>query len=196
MPDPYVNATALKTYLRNELGAVDDTFLGSVCTAATKAVNGACQRSFYVAGASSPRAYVPSGTRVLRVHDCTSVTSVTVDGTVLVAGTNYQTEPLNNLSWSGETVPTEQLVRIDGSAWIESQPGKATVSVVAPWGWSATPEGVVEAARIVAAEVARQRDVRFGIVDVGDAAGAIVLTNRKVRELLADYRRIESWGIG
>lgn len=190
----YVSTAELKTYLRNELGTLDDTFLASVVDAATTSVNQACQRSFDVAGAGSARVYVPNGSDTLRIHDCTTVTAVTEDG-VTLDSTAYQKEPLNALDWTGEARPYEQLVRTDGSVWVVAVENKASVSVTATWGWSAIPAGVKQACWIMAAEIARQRDVRFGVIDAGDAAGAIVLSNRKVRELLERHRRPEALGL-
>lgn len=189
----YVTLDDFKAYIRNELGSVDDAYLASCLDAATTAVNKHCQRTFAVAGTPSARVFTPDGTTLLTVHDCTSVTSITLSGgTVPTAA--YQLEPLNGVTLDGETRPYTTVRLIGGMSWWVTIPGKADVTVTAAWGWAATPHAVVEATRILAKDIAAQRDIRSGLVVLGDFA-AVAVQNRTVKVLLAPYVRAEAWGM-
>lgn len=184
----YVTLPEFKAYIVNQLAATDDADLTAALNAAERAAESFCARSFTTV-ASATRLYAPCGSEVLRIHDCTTVTSVTVSGTLL-AGSAYQLEPLNLLSWSGQARPVEQ-IRLLSSAW--SLTSEATVSVVATWGWTAVPDQIKEAVRLTAKDILLQRNVNSGVVG-GDFAFTARL-NPYVKTLLAPLRRVEAFGI-
>lgn len=190
----YITVAELKAYARNETGGVDDLLLTTIVDAATQGINDFCQRTFAVAGSAAARVYVPSGTTILRVHDCTTITGITEDGTTL-ATTYWQAEPLNLLDDSGQTVPYQQVRRIDGGVWAQQSgyPGKASISVTATYGWAAVPAAVKAACYQLAARMAQRRDVRVDyaeeLIVSDDAQG------REIRRVLRPYRRVEAIGI-
>ena len=142
-------------------------------------------------GSATARLYVPSGDSVLRIHDCTEVTSIAVSGTTLTAST-YQLEPYA-VSWTGLATPYEQ-VRLLLDYWRIIVPGEATVTVTAKWGWTAVPAEVVEATKIIGKDILAQRHTVGNIAAVGDFGGSVRL-NTYVRQLLAPLRRAEAFGI-
>jgi hypothetical protein len=185
--------TEFKAYLGTDLSA-NDTYNQDVLDAAVSTVQHYCQRPFEVAGAASARVYVPTR-GIVRFHDCTTVTSIAENGST-VATTSYQLEPLNALSWSGQARPYEQARRIDGVCWYEGwYPGKATITVTATWGWSAIPDEVKSAVLILGKDIAKNRDVAFGIAAFTEYAAIRVRENSTVSALLADFRRDETLGI-
>ena len=142
----YVTLDQLRAYVRDEGRGLGVDVMQSALSAAEAWVGDYCQRSFAVAGASSARVFVPTGTDLLPIHDATAVTVVAEDGTTL-ATTAWQLEPLNGLDGSGRSVPYSAIRRIDGDVWEPSStyPGKAIISVTGTWGWSAVPDAVVQA---------------------------------------------------
>ena len=186
----YVTLSEFKAFIGNQQGTSDDTDLQSDLDAGERTVNEYCQRIFDVAGAASARTYAASATEILRIHDCTTVTLVTTDGTT-VAATEYQTEPLNLLSWSGATRPIEQIRRLL-SIWPVST-GGATISVTATWGWSAVPADVKQATRLIAKELLAERN--DGSEQPNSAQAAQARLNPYVRQLLNPLRRVEAFGI-
>lgn len=189
----YVTLAELKTYLRNELPSADDADLQQALDSADTIINRYCGRTFTVASTASPRTYAPTGADrdVLRIHDATTITAVTENGTALTAATTYQTEPVQSITWTGETWPYEQLRRLEADAWYTSG-GTGTVVVTGTWGWAAVPAAVKQAAKILAKDIALHRDVRFGLVGATEFGGIRARQATIVGELLDSYRRAEA----
>jgi hypothetical protein len=209
-----VTVATLKTWARNEIATDDDALISAAIDAAEQWVDNTCQRRFVVATTATPRTYTPVdlprllapgirnlGTegycaQVLRIHDCTSVTTVSNNGTI-VAASGYQLEPLNALGWSGETYPYNAIRLLTGTSWdTGTYLGQATATITATWGWTAIPAPVIESVKILAKDIIANRDLRFGIAAVsGEGFGISARANGTVTALLAPYRRAESWGI-
>ena len=190
----YVSLPDFKAYVRNELAGTDDGFLQSCLDAATSAINSYCQRNFVPAtGVTSARLYVPDGSTLLTIHDCVSVESI-LSASANVASSGWQLEPLNGITLDGDPRPYTQVRLVNGACWYVMIFNKATITVTADWGWPATPSAVVEATRILARDVAGQRDVRNGLAVFGDYA-AVAVQNRMVKSVLDPLRRAESWGM-
>lgn len=181
----YVTVTEFKDYCRNELPTADDAFLSDALDTAEAMLDNACGRRFEIAAGSSARLFIPDGTSLLSIDDCTSVTSVTENGAVIPAA-NYQLEPLNNLSPAGATVPYDTVRRLSALPWYTDS-GRATVSVVAAWGWAAIPAPIKQSCMILGKDIAANRDVRFGLVTVSEAGGVGTRENAIVRRAIEDY---------
>lgn len=188
-----VSISEARDYMRAEQ-FIDEALLTNALNTAHAVFYDMCQRSFEVAGAATARLYVPSGSNVLRIHDCTSVTAVTASGSAVSAGT-YQKEP-TTVSWSGETRPYEQLRRLGYYWWdVTGYPGETTISVTATWGWAATPPAAIEAVKALCKDIATNRDVRAGFLSFGDAGVAAARNNRFVADTASRYGRVERFGI-
>ena len=188
----YLSQLKIKAYHRNEIPTADDDFIEEGGDGAEDFMDESCKRRFVVATSATPRVYAPRSGHILRIHDCTSITSVVNNGTT-VAPADYQLEPLNGLTWSGEARPFEQ-IRLKSGSW--SVDGEATVTVTAAWGWAAIPPRIKHAALIVAKEIITNRDeVKFGLVGFSDVGGVSPRSNPIVTETINHYRRVESWGI-
>jgi hypothetical protein len=166
----------------------------SALNSAEAMVNDFCQRTFLVASSPSARSYTPHrpGEYVLRIHDCTTVTSVTESGGT-VSTADYQTEPVTK-SWAGLTVPIEQLRRY-WTCWRYDE-GFARISVTATWGWTATPDAVIEATKIIAKDILQQRNNNSGVAGFGEYGAVRVRMNPIAIDLLQPYQRAEAFGLG
>ena len=188
-----VDLASLKTYLRNEGVAYDDQGLVNAELTAEVLLADITGRTWNVAtGTPSARLYVPRGDDVLRIHDCVSVTSV-VAGTSSISSTAYQLEPVNQLTWSGQYRPYEQIRMIYGFWYQYGR--KATISVTADWGWSAFPSPIVEAAKVLTKDVLAHRDVKFGLVGITDYGGVRARQATLITDLTTNFARAEKFGI-
>lgn len=188
-----ISVNEFRDYFRSEVTA-DEAFIDRALDATDSGIHEFCQRTFTVAAEeASARTYVPTRADVLRIHDCTTVTSVVEGGATLTANTGYVVEPVQTVSWSGEVRPYTQVRRL-GSCWYMNQ-GLGTVVVTATWGWAAIPAAVKQAALIGAKELIDQREVRFGIAAVNDFGPMRVRANPALERLLAPYVRSEAFGI-
>ena len=185
----YLPVATLKEWRRDETTA-SDVLIESAINATEMAIDNVLQRKMIVVTAGAPgisaRVYVPDCSRYLYIDDCTEVTTVVENGTSLTVGTDYQLEPLNGLSPSGEPVPYFRLKRHSRN-W-HADDGKATVSVTARWGWATIPPQVVESAKIIAADMLQNPDMRFGLVAISEAGGVGTRENKTVNQMIADYR--------
>lgn len=181
----YLSVDSFKSWARDEV-LVDEEHVIEAIEAAEQAIDNEAGRRFVVASTSTQRLFVPPCDPVLRIYDCTAVASVSDNGST-VSASLYQLEPVNGLSASGETVPYDSIRRLGGS-WSSSGAGEATIAVTATWGWAAIPSGVKTAARIVTQDVLANRDVRFGLVAVTEAAAFSARENKTVQKALSQYK--------
>lgn len=182
----------LKLYMRNEILAVDDTIYALATANAIEQVNTYCQRDFTVASAATARSFKVSGTScILRIDDCTTVTTV-VDTSTLAA-TDYQLQPLNSRTTDGIPVPYEQIERLQ-TYWTGDSATRL-VTVTATWGWLAIPSSVKMAGLIIAKDIVKQRDNNSGVADFGQFGAVRVKVNPIALNSLARFRRVEAFGL-
>lgn len=181
-----------KIYIRDEAKGINDPTLQSYLDAAEEAFGNATSRYYnLVTGATTAtaRSYAAEGcTDILRIHDCTEITAVVENGTTL-ATSAYQAEPVG-VTWSGRTVPFEQIRKLRSYWYVDA--GRAAITVTAKWGWASIPAQVTEAIKIIGKDLCSNQDVRFGIVSVTDAAAFSARTNPIVRVAINDQQRLES----
>ena len=181
----YVSLFDFKSYIRNELDSTDDTMLQAGLNAAEASINEMCGRSFDVAGGASVRVFVPESQSLVVIDDATTVTLVQENGATIDAS-GYQLEPLNGRRPSGKVVPYDQIRRIYGT-WYQDTDRRATISVTGTWGWAATPAEVIEATKILAKDILHQRDNRSGVAGFGEFGSVRVRQNPYVAELVSPY---------
>ena len=187
----------VKAYARDETSTLNYEFIEQALNAAEAEINNGCARRFVVAGATATaRVYAPESHELVRIHDCTEITSVVSSGST-VSASSYQLEPLNGLTAAGLAVPYDRIRLLSGS-WDtgSSNRREATITVTAKWGWAAIPAQIKQACLVLAKDVLSNRDVRFGLVAVTDAAGISARTNSVVRAAIEQHARVEAWGIG
>lgn len=182
-------------FCRNELPTADTVLATSALNAAISEIRSGTQRNLVLAsGPATARVFVPKSRMHLRIDDAVSITSVVNKGVTL---TGFQTSPLNGLSQSGEYRPIEQIDLVNGDLYEygDDNLAEATCTVTAAWGWTSIPEPIRFATLILAKDILSNRDVRFGLVAVTDAAGIGARTNAEVRAAINAHRRVEAWGI-
>lgn len=186
----------IKTFVRTSIaGTAEDALATNSVNAAIELVGAVTQRTIAVAGSSSARSYAPRPcSSILRIHDCTSVTSVVENGTTLTVAVDYQLEPIGALDLTGATVPYEQIRRLSGSTWYTNY-GATTVVVTAAWGFAAIPAGIVEAIKILAKDIFDHRNVKFGLAGFDDFVGVRTRQAAIISDLERKWARVESWGI-
>lgn len=194
-----VDIDTFTSYIRDEIGATGKPLTTQALNAAESYVQEFCQRSFALAtGTPSARVFGPMSMQesltVLRVDDIATATGLVVSnyGTT-VASTEYQLEPLNGRDATGLAVPYTQ-IRLLTSAWTTNLM-RATATITADWGWSATPSLVTQSILQLGKDYVVHRDAKFGFIEtsVGAVSGS---RNWSVINMLARFRRTESFGIG
>jgi hypothetical protein len=188
---PIITSANLESFMSDD-SADNATERGYALNAANTWVPQYCNRSFDVAGSASARVFVPQSAEVLRIDDCTSITSISNNGAT-VSASAFQLEPLNGLDAAGQARPYD-VVRLT-SGWWYCDGRRATVSVNAAWGWAAVPAQVFEATLILAADLYSNRDKRYGIVTTTEFAGVRARQNPVVTDLLAPFRKATAWGL-
>lgn len=184
----YVTVDRFKKWTRDTT-LTDDNLISDSILAAQQTVDTDLGRRFEEAsGEPAARVYAAErGDTSLSIHDCVSISSITEDGTT-VPTTDWQAEPLNNLSAAGQTVPFTRVERLTGS-W-HARNGKATISVTADWGWEEIPADIVVLCMIVAQTMAQHRDMRLGLAAItADGLGVSARDVRMVRDAQSRYSR-------
>lgn len=129
----------------------------------------------------------------VNVDDFYTTTGLTIEtGTAdtwdLVGGTEYQLRPLNGMR---DGMPGWPYFRIDvvGYGMGLGDSSFPNVRVTAHWGWSAIPEPVKRATKILAAETFKLREAPFGVAGWADFGVVRVRDLPKVAKLLYPYEK-------
>ena len=193
----YCTVDQLKAALRiTDSG--DDRLLTNAMDAASRFVDGYCHRDFAAASGTATKDYIPSGLMErLPILDATTVVSVKIDddldgsfATTLVAGVDYQLEPVNS-ELSGLDWPYTSIVPIEDGYW-PIEYGRKTVRVEATYGWPAVPAAVEQATLMQASRLFARLDSPLGVAGFGDM-GAMRVSFKidpDVGMMLSPYRRL------
>ncbi len=190
----YVALSELKTALGIS-GSGDDDFLNLGIDAAEQAINDLCGRKFTADGSASARTYRAQS--YLAVTDDISTltglvvkTDTSADGTfdtTWTASTDYQVEPLNNIT-KGRSV--NNLRAIGSYTFPVYGDGQVSVEVTAKWGWPAVPDTVKQAALMLASRLYGRKASPMGVIGVGDFGPVrISRSDPDIAFLLMDYKR-------
>lgn len=184
-PD-YCTTTELKSYLR-VTDAADDAELGLAITAASRAVDHACNRQFGLSDPAVARYYTwggfsPDGRGMLEIDDLMTVTDLVVkvdrddDGTfeeTLTINTDFRLFPWNA---AAESLPWTYVVLGDA---VESFPlTMRAIEITAKWGWSAVPTLVKQATLLQAARFFVRRNSPYGVAGAPELGNEMRLLAR------------------
>jgi hypothetical protein len=191
-PD-YATDEDLRDYLRIP-DLDDDPALGLANTAASRAIDEACNRQFGQVAAVQERFYPPwpdyeRGYWCLDIDDLMTATGLVVD----VDGTPVATFLLEPRNAAAKGRPWERLVFTADSEALPSS--CAEVSVVAKWGWSAIPDTVKNANLLQAARFFKRQDAPFGVAgspDQGSEMRLLARVDPDVKVMLANYVRVRA----
>jgi hypothetical protein len=176
--------------------AIDDGLLNTAISAASRFVDGYCDRNFQPAAAGTA-IYVPTARMDdLAVDDLTSITSIQIDEdldnsfSTTLRPIDFLPLPVNARS-GGLEFPFTRIRPQEDGYWPTAY-GRATVRVVGMFGWPATPDAVREATILQASRLFTRLDSPLGIAGFGDMGGMRVSFkgDPDVMMLLAPFRRV------
>jgi hypothetical protein len=198
----YCSAEELKSRLQIT-STSDDSEIMLAVAAASRAVDGYCERYFY--RVTDTRTYVPGGPNGLyqiRTDDLVSVTTLATDpaGTTAQGGTFPVTWPAGsfqllpyNPGKGGELWPYTSIRAVGGLTFPWVVPlllmRMDRVQVTGVFGWPAVPQAVHTATLIAAAELFRMKDLPSGGGQPGEFSVVTLGQNPRIGELLAPYMR-------
>jgi len=193
----YVDLALVKKALRIT-DDIDDEILELSIEAASREIDGYCERVFYQTTES--RVFVPQDSFTTQIDDLVSLTSLKTSTTgetfdTTWAATDYQLEPNNGIAGGLETPSTR--IRAIGDyvfpTWVAQNVNhyEATVQVTGTWGWSAIPTAVEQAALLLTLRQYRRYDSPLGIAGF-DEMGAVRVgrIDPDVQKLLSPFRKV------
>lgn len=171
----YCSLAEIKAALRIT-DSVDDSLLELSVSAASRQIDGYCERVFY--STSATRVFAPQSSSICETDDIISVTSLKTssngDGVFDTTWqtSDYQLEPLNGRS-SGLESPATRIRAVGDYLFPEFPnygiPGEASVQVVGSFGYSATtPDAIKQACIILAMRQFKRYDSPLGVAGFGD----------------------------
>ena len=199
----YCTVNELKSALRISVGdTVDDALLDNCIGAASRLIDGYCNRQFWAYSSATVRVYQANTEYVCDIDDIYSTsgfilkTSTFADGNfdVTWATTDYQLEPLNGvldgLTWSYNKLRAigDYLFPTVNANYGE----QALVQVTALFGWTSIPEPIKQACIIQSSRIFKRYDSPLGVAGFGDI-GAIRVSrflDPDMAQLVEPYRRM------
>lgn len=191
----YITQAELESYLG--IGDdLDDDELDAAINAASRAIDGHCQRRFYDDGSATARTYRPLNKTVVYTDDFSTTsglvvaTDTTDDGTADTtwASSDYELEPANGESGGISGFPYNRIRAVEAKEFATTGE-RRSVSVTARWGWAAVPDAVKQACFILAADLFKLKEAPHGIAGFADLGIIRVRDNPKVAMLLAPYTK-------
>lgn len=197
----YCTTAELKAFIRIN-DAVDDAVLARAITAASRAIDRACNRQFGLVTAVEARYYTARWDRrrgrwVLDIDDLMTATGLLVkadlqdDASYTDAITVFQLKPVNAAAL---TRPWTQIV-VHPSSPVTPTSLEDGVEVTARWGWTTVPTTIVQACLLQASRLASRRDSPYGIAgspETGSELRLLAKVDPDVAVMLGTY--IRHWG--
>lgn len=194
----YCTLAELKAALR-VADSIDDALLELAIESASREIDGYCERVFYSTSAS--RIYAAQNIWVMDTDDLVSVSSVktTSDGVnfnTTWAATDYQLEPLNNVS--GGLVTPYTRIRAVGNylfpVWAvgTSAAKLAAVQVTGLFGWASVPTAIRQATVILAMRIFKRLDAPLGMITNDMGSMRVGRFDPDVEALVAPYRKVSA----
>lgn len=198
----YATRNQIKAALRiGTADTLDDELIDNCAGAASRLIDGYCNRQFWSVGSATTRVYTAEDDFYCNIDDIAGTaitlrTSGATDGTfdVTWSPTDWQLEPLNG--------------RLDGLEWaydkiravgdylfptVNANYGsQALVQLTAVFGWPSVPEPVTQATIIQASRIFKRYDSPLGVAGFGDL-GAIRVSrflDPDMAQLVEPYRRM------
>lgn len=199
----YATRAQVKAALRiGTADTADDTLIDNATEAASRLIDGYCNRQFWAYSSATTRIFQANSSYVCDIDDVYSTASLVVktdpdaDGTfdVTFAVTDYQLEPLNGylegLDWSFDRLrAVGDYIFPNVNANFGEQ---ALVQVTALYGWAAVPSPIAQATIIQASRLFKRLDSPLGVAGFGDL-GAIRVSrflDPDMAQLVEPYRRM------
>ena len=182
--------------IKNSAGiedSVDDELLELAVEAASREIDGACERQFFQTSAT--RIYTPRDSYVTDIDDLVTVTSIktssAANGTfdTTFSTTDYQLEPLNGLA-GGIATPANS-IRAIGDYNFPMSGGEATVQVIGTFGFSSVPTQITQATVLLGSRIFKRNDSPLGVAGFGDIG--VIRVGRldpDVEVMIAPYKKV------
>ncbi|MEU9215394.1 phage gp6-like head-tail connector protein [Streptomyces sp. NPDC048376] len=180
MANEYAELSVLKAMFEvEEADTSRDALLSKALTAASRSIDRACGRRFYLDETASARTYNPTGKVVydvfgarLLIDDAGAVPTLveTGSGGSFTPFTSYETGPDNALA-RGRAITS---LLSTSSSWGH---GTGRVRVTAQWGWPAVPEEIEQATLIQASRLYKRKDSPEGVM--GSSEWGVVRLSRR-----------------
>lgn len=198
----YATRNQIKAALRiGTADTVDDDLIDNCAGAASRLIDGYCNRKFWAVGSATSRVYQADNEFYCNIDDI-SGTAITLKTSSFPSNgfdvtwtvTDYQLEPLNanldGLTWSYDKIRAvgDYLFPTVNANYGE----QALVQVTANFGWPSVPEPVTQATIIQASRLFKRYDSPLGVAGFGDM-GAIRVSRAldpDVAQLVEPYRRM------
>ena len=199
----YATRNEVKAALRiGTADTVDDVLIDNCIGAASRLIDGYCNRQFWAAASATPRVFQANTEYVCDVDDFYTTTGFVLktssfaDGNfdTTWASTDVQLEPLNGVL-DGLTWSYDKLRAIGNYLFptVNANYGEqALVQVTASWGWASVPEPIMQACIIQSSRIFKRYDSPLGVAGFGDL-GAIRVSrflDPDMAQLVEPYRRM------
>lgn len=206
MPVSVVNGYCTSAEVRNQLddvgSALDADLIATAINAASRWIEGYCNRKFWLDAVATTRIYRPEAARTLWTDDIG-----TTAGLIIKSDTNrdatwattwdaadYLLGPPNAGSLATGDLATAhawwQITAIGNRSFLLDQ-WRSTVQVTARWGWSAVPEEVHMACIIRAIQLFRRKNAPLGVAGFNEfGALRIARTDPDIVALLDRFRLV------
>ena len=198
----YATRNQTKAALRiGTADTIDDDLIDNCVGAASRLIDGYCNRRFWQTGTAEARVYQAEDSFYCSIDDIagtalTLKTSTQADGTfdLTWSRSDYQLEPLNGnldgLTWSYDKIRAvgDYLFPTVNANYGE----QALVQVTAIFGWPSVPEPITQATIIQASRIFKRYDSPLGVAGFGDL-GAIRVSrflDPDMAQLVEPYRRM------
>ena len=197
----YASLSDVKAALRIT-DTVDDSLLEISIEAASREIDGWCERVFY--SSSATRVFRPDDLFSTQVDDLQSVTTLKTDSngdgafdTTWTADSDYQLNPLNGIA-GGVQLPFTMIAAIGDYLFPIYEPRnsnafQASVQVVGVWGFASIPTAVKQACIILSMRQFKRYDSPTGVMGFGDLGVMRVgRVDPDVEKLLMPFRRVRT----
>ena len=193
----YTTLDNVKTALRIPLSdTVDDLMLTSAINAASRQIDGECDRVFY--GGTATRVYVPESSVLCNIDDVTEITKVETssgDGfNIEIPATDYQLEPLNGVA-GGIPGPFTR-IRATGAYLFpvfstrSVNLDEATVRITGTFGFTPVPDAIEQACLLLSIRIFKRLDSPLAVAGFGDLGVVRVgRTDPDVAAMISPYAR-------
>jgi hypothetical protein len=198
----YATKNQIKAALRiGTADVLDDDLIDNCAGAASRLIDGYCNRKFWAVGSATVRVYQAEDSFFCSIDDISGTaitlqTSTNADGVfdTTWSPTDWQLEPLNGnldgIEWAYDKIRAigDYLFPTVNANYGE----QALVKVTANFGWPYVPETITQATIIQASRIFKRYDSPLGVAGFGDM-GAIRVSRAldpDVAQLVEPYRRM------
>jgi hypothetical protein len=194
----YVSLALVKKALRIT-DDIDDDILELSIEAASREIDGFCERVFY--DTTETRVFIPRDSFTCEIDDLTTLTTLKTSSTgesfdVTWASTDYQLEPLNGQA-GGIVTPSTRIRAIGDYVFPTFEPRnvnhyEATVQVTGTFGYTPVPTAIEQAALLLTLRQYRRYDSPLGVAGF-DEMGVVRVgrIDPDVQKLLSPFRRVK-----